>query len=137
MNKRALLGLDVLVQLILVVFVLFSIYYAENKFLSKQNLEFAKESKRLSLITESLQLISEDVEITYKDINYTLSIGNSEISVRKDGSNLRNSFTKFDDQSSSCLIETVKVSDVDKNTYYDIPKLILVKKEGELSCRRG
>jgi len=109
MKKKGVLGLDALISILVAIFVLVSILYAESKFMSVQNMEFKKEAKRISLISEAMQIMPNGFSMKYKELNYSLSISNGKVVVTPSDSGWKSesTFPQYSDQKVSCSLKVV------------------------------
>ena len=83
--KKAMITLTALVSVILAIFVILTIFFAQNKYLSVQNIEELKIAKEYSLVLESLQILSFDSSINVGTLNSSLEITQNEVKIGPDG----------------------------------------------------
>lgn len=109
MKKRGVLGLDALISILVAVFVLVSILYAESKFMSVQNMDMKKEAKRLSLMTEAMQIMPSGFSAEYKELNYSLSISDGKVYINPSDSGWKSesSYVAYSGMKSSCSLKVV------------------------------
>jgi predicted transcriptional regulator len=110
MKKKGVLGLDALISILIAVFVLVSILYAESKFMSVQNMEFKKEAKRLSLMSEAMQIMPDGFSMEYKKLNYSLLVSDGKVVITPSDSGWKseNTFPQYSDQKISCSLSVIR-----------------------------
>lgn len=135
MKKKGVLGLDALISILIAIFVLVSILYAESKLMSVQNMDMKKEAKRISLMTEAMQIMPNGFSIEYKEINYSLSIKDEKILATPTNSGWKSeaSYPIYSDQKASCTLNIV-VEKQGENSKEKLPFAIFEKSGNDLVC---
>lgn len=123
--------LTALVSIILALFVILTLFFTLNKFLSVQNIDKSKTLKELSLNIQAMQILSQDVQIEQKELNYSISGNTKEISIDKIDSDLNffNSNYEF-----SCDLKLREITTVDGEKEYKKPYPVFTKIENVFRC---
>ena len=129
-------GLEAVLQLIIIAFVFFSILYAENKFLSVQNIGLLKESKRLSLTAEALQTVpSDSFDISYHKLNSSIILKGGAIEIKSDSGKIDEDFSMFNPYFTySCTLELLKKQDASGKTSYVQPNPVFKMSGNDVTC---
>lgn len=131
--------LDALVSVTIAVFVIFLLLYAENKYLSVQNIQMSKDVKKIGFVLEVLQLLPADANVIFnKDLNYSLDITSKKIILTDDSKDTHeNYFNVYDDKYVFDCTDKIEITKIERDSKLEIKsaRLLLIKNAGKFECK--